>query len=199
MRPAVLAAPALVLGVSGLFHPHRLLPETADRWYLLHVAGLVFFPLVGVALMALVERRQDPLAWLVRVTAFGYAVFYTALDVVYGVAAGDVTRAMEPGYRRSPDLSAMLQVGVDLGEVGSWSLLACGAALVVDQVGRHRLAGLPALALLPGAWLVHTDHIFSPAGVVGMVLIGVATGLLARNLPETRRPADATWSRSSAS
>ncbi|WP_148614813.1 hypothetical protein [Nocardioides rubriscoriae] len=202
LLPVVLAVPGVALGVSGLLHPHRLLPETADRWYVLHLAGLVVFPLVGVALMTLVRHRSDPLAWVVRVAAFTYAVFYTALDVVYGVAAGDVTRAMESGYRRSADFSAMLRVGVDLGEVGSWSLLVCAVALVVDQVGRHRLAGLPALALVPGAWLVHTDHIFSPGGVVGMLLIGVATGLLGLNLTapaERGRPSDATWSRSSAS
>ena len=70
---------------------------------------------------------------------------------------------------------------------------------MVDQVGRYRLAGLPALALLPGAWLVHTDHIFSPAGVVGMLLIGVATGLSARNVVTTRGPSDATSSRATAS
>lgn len=198
----VLALPALALAVAGLFHPHVLVPATAERWYVVHVAGLGAFPLVGLALATLVRGRHDPLAWLVRVTAFGFAVLYTSLDVVYGVAAGDVTRQMEEGYRRSADFSAMLRTAVDLGEVGSWSLLACGAALVVDQVGRHRLAGLPALLLLPGAWLVHRDHIFSPDGVLGMVLIGVATGLLAldlRNIPGRPTPAEATSRRPAAS
>lgn len=190
--PVVLAVPGVSLGLSGLLHPHALLPDTAERWYVLHLLGLVFFPLVGVALMVLVRGRQDPLAWVVRLTAFGYATFYTALDVIYGVAAGDVTRQMGEGYQRSADFSAMLRVGVDLGEVGSWSLLACGVALVVDQMGRHRVWGLPALALPVGAWLVHIDHIFSPHGVIGMVLVGLATGALARNLPETRRESHAT-------
>lgn len=190
--PVVLALPALALAVAGLFHPHTLVPATADRWYVVHVAGLLAFPLVGLALAWLVRGRQDPLAWVVRLTAYGFAVFYTALDVIYGVAAGDVTRDVAEGYRRSADFSAMLRTAVDLGEIGSWSLLACAAALVVDQLGRHGVAGLPALALLPGAWLVHRDHIFSPGGVVGMVLLGVATGLLARHLPQTRGPAEAT-------
>jgi hypothetical protein len=190
--PVLLALPGLALAGAGLFHPHVLVPATADRWYVVHVAGLLAFPLVGLALAWLVRGRQDPLAWVVRLTAYGFAVFYTALDVVYGVAAGDVTRDMAEGYRRSADFSAMLRTAVDLGEVGSWSLLACAAALVVDQLGRHRLAGLPALALLPGAWLVHRDHIFSPGGVVGMVLLGLATGLLARNLPQDRAPVEAT-------
>jgi hypothetical protein len=192
LMPAVLALPGLLLGVAGLFHPHVLVPDTADRWYVVHVAGLVVFPLVAVALVQLVRGRHDPLAWVVRLSAYGFAVFYTALDVIYGVAAGDVTRTMETGYRRSPDFSAMLRVGVDLGEVGSWSLLVCGVALLVDQLRRHRLRGLPALALPVGAWLVHTDHIFAPAGVVGMVLLGAATGLLATNVAENRGESDAT-------
>ncbi|MFB9312475.1 hypothetical protein [Nocardioides plantarum] len=190
--PVVLALPALALAVAGLFHPHTLVPATADRWYVVHVAGLLAFPLVGLALAWLVRGRRDPVAWAVRLTAYGFAVLYTALDVIYGVAAGDVTRDMAEGYRRSADFSAMLRTAVDLGEVGSWSLLCCAAVLVVDQLGRHGVAGLPALALLPGAWLVHRDHIFSPGGVVGMVLLGLATGLLARNLAQTRGPSDAT-------
>ncbi|MDO9456704.1 hypothetical protein [Nocardioides sp.] len=184
LLPVVLALPGLALGATGLLHPHTLTPATADRWYLIHLAGLVVFPLVGVALAALMRGRQDPVAWFVRLTAYGFAVFYTALDVIYGVAAGNVTRQMEEGYRRSADFTAMLRTGVDLGEVGSWSLVVCGLALVVDQLGRHRLDGLPALGLPIGGWLVHQDHIFAPTGVAGMLVVGLATGLLARNLPK---------------
>lgn len=180
--PVLLALPGLALGISGLLHPHTLVPDTAERWYVLHLAGLLVFPLVGVAFMVLVRGRNDPTAWVVRATAFGYATFYTALDVIYGVAAGDVTRGMADGYRRSADFSEMLRVAVDLGEIGSWSLLACGVALTVDQVRRHGLLGAPVLAVPVGAWLVHSDHIFAPSGVVGMLLIGVATGWAARNV-----------------
>ena len=197
--PVVLALPGIGLAAAGLLHPHRLVPDTAERWFVLHAAGLVFFPLVGVALLLLVAGRRDPLAWVVRGSAFGFAVFYTALDVVYGVAAGYVTREMGEGYQRSADFSRMLAVSVDLGGIGSWSLLVCAVALTVDQVRRHRAAGLPAAALVPGAWLVHTDHIFSPGGVVGMALVGVATGLLARNLAESPPRSQATSAGSAAS
>jgi hypothetical protein len=198
--PVVLALPGISLGVSGLFHPHHLAADTAERWYVLHLVGLLVFPLVGVALMALVRGRGDLLAWVVRLTAFVYATFYTALDVIYGVAAGDVTRQMGADYQRSADFTAMLQVGVHLGEVGSWSLLACGVALLVDQlVPRPALSALPALALPVGAWLVHVGHIFAPTGVVGMLLIGCATGLLAWNLPQTRGVSNATFGRLRAS
>ena len=37
----------------------------------------------------------------------------------------------------------------------------------------------PVLLLVPGAVLVHTDHIFAPRGVLGMALIGVGTAVTA--------------------
>ena len=66
-----------------------------------------------------------------------------------------------------------------LGEVGSWALIACAMAVAVDALRRARGAALPGLLLVPGAVLVHVDHIFAPTGVAGMVLIGLASGWLA--------------------
>lgn len=187
LLPVLLAFPGVALGLGGLLHPHRLLPENAERWYLLHLAGLVLFPLVGLALAAVVRGRSDPLAWVVRLSAYGYATFYTALDVIYGVGAGDVTRQQATGYERSADFSAILRTAVDLGEVGSWSLLVCAIALLVDGVRRDAWLGLVLVALPIGAWLVHSDHIFSPSGAAGIALVGVATGWAGRKVPPTRR------------
>lgn len=193
--PVLLEVPGLGLGVAGLFHPHRLTPATAEQWYVLHVAGLVFFPLLGLALAALVRGRRDPVAWVVRLAAFGFALFYTSLDVIYGVAAGRVTRDMGEGYQRSADFSAMLATAVDLGEIGSWCLVVAGLALVADRVVAQSWTAGVALLVPIGAWLVHVDHIFSPYGAAGTALIGVATGLLAahgRKVPETRWESNAT-------
>ncbi len=173
--PVTLALPGLALGAAGLVHPHRLTYATSGRWLWLHLAGLVVFPLVGVALAALVRARSDPLAWLVRLTAYGYAVFYTALDVIYGVGGGYAVRAAGPGPRPE-GVNTMLGLADSLGTVGSWSLLVCAVVLTVDALRRRGPSGLPAVALVAGAWLVHTDHIFAPAGVLGMVVLGVTTG-----------------------
>lgn len=180
----LVALPGLSLAVAGLFHPHSLSHETAGRWFGLHVAGLLVFPLVGVALAALVRGRRDPAAWLVRVAAYVYATFYTALDVVSGLAAGYVTRELGPGVPRPDEVRLLFRIGTPIGEVGSWALLVCCAVLTVDLLLRHRAHALPALLLVPGAWLVHTDHIFSPLGVAGMALLGVACGALAATRPE---------------
>ena len=183
LLPVLLAVPGLALAVVGLFHPHSLNAETAQQWYLPHLPGIFFFPLVGVALAALVWRRQDPLAWVVRVAAYVYATFYTALDAISGVGAGYVTREMVAregaGYERAPEISLLFRIGTPLGEVGSWALIVCTVALVVDQVRRHGMLGLPSLVLVLGAYLVHIGHIFAPTGVVGMALIGLTTAYLA--------------------
>ncbi len=181
-RPALLAAPALSLAAAGLLHPHGLTYDTASMWTTLHVLGIFAFPLVGVALAWLVGLRTDALAWAVRVTAFVYATAYSALDVVNGVAAGYMTWRLGPDVPRPRAISVVFKIGGDLGTVGSYALLAACLLLVLDVLGRFTAAvtlRLPVLALLPGAYLVHTHHIFAPLGVLGMVLIGLGAGYVA--------------------
>ena len=184
--PLLLALPALSLAVAGLFHPHHLSYDTSWRWFSLHLPGLLAFPLVGVALAALVRLRTDPLAWGIRVAAYVYATFYTALDVISGVAAGYVTHELGPGVPRPEAVSLLFRIGTPLGEIGSWALLATCVLVAADQVGRHGAAGSVALVLLPGAWLVHVGHIFAPEGVAGMALIAVGTAAVA-HVDATRR------------
>ncbi|GAW50516.1 MULTISPECIES: hypothetical protein [unclassified Nocardioides] len=173
--PALLALPALCLALAGLLHPHHLTYDTSQRWFALHIPGLLVFPLVGVALAALVRLRTDLLAWGIRTTAYVYATFYTALDVISGVAAGYVTHELGPGVPRPEAVSLLFGIGTPLGEIGSWALLACGALTVVDQVVRNAAPGAVALLLLAGAWLVHVGHIFAPEGVAGMALLALGT------------------------
>lgn len=175
-RLALLAFPGLALAVVGIFHPHHLSYDTSWRWFALHVPGLLVFPLVGLALTELVRGRRDAVAWLVRLAAYVYATFYTALDVVSGIAAGWVTHELGPGVPRPEEVSLLFRVGTPLVEVGSWALIACCALLTVDRL---RARVWPVVLLVPGAVLVHADHIFAPKGVLGMALIGVGTGVTA--------------------
>ena len=172
-RALVLGIPALALAVAGLFHPHHLTYDTSYRWFALHVAGLTVFPLVGVALAALVGGRTDAIAWVVRLTAYVYATFYSALDIISGVAAGYVTHELGAGVPRPDEVRLLFRIGTPLGEIGSGALIACASVLVLDQLARRR--ALPVLLLVPGAVLVHVGHIFAPEGVAGMVLIAVGT------------------------
>jgi len=176
---ALFAVPGLGLAVAGLFHPHSLSYETSGLWYGLHLPGLLFFPLVGVALVMLVRGRTDPLSWVIRLTAYVYMTFYSALDVVSGIGAGYVTRELGPGVPRPDAVSLMFRIGTPLGEVGSYALMACVVLVLLDAVRRMRVAALPGVLLLPGAYLVHVGHIFSPEGVVGMALLGLGSAALA--------------------
>jgi hypothetical protein len=178
-RALVLALPGLALGAAGLAHPMHLTYDTSRTWWVLHVVGLFVFPLVGVALMALVRGRRDPVALVVVAAAFGYACAYTALDVVNGIGAGYVTDRLGPGRPRPAEVGYLFDIGRPLGEWGSWALLLAALVVVADALLRSRAWATPALLMLPGAYLVHTHHIFAPLGATGMALVGVSTGWLA--------------------
>ena len=194
-REAVLVAlPGVALALAGLRHPHHLDYDTARWWFGLHLAGLLVFPLVGVALAWLVRGRHDPLAWLVRVAAYVYATFYTALDIVSGLAAGWVTRNLGPDVPRPPEVSLLFRVGTPIGQVGSAALIVAGLAVAADLLlrGRHVPGGLVVgVLLVGGGWLVHVDHIFAPRGVLGMLLVGAGCAL-ARVLAGDAAPGAAT-------
>lgn len=192
-HPLLLAAPAASLALAGLFHPHALTYATSWTWFSLHVAGLVVFPLVGWSLAALVRGRSDALAWLVRAGAYVYATFYTALDVVSGLAAGWVTHQLGPDAARPEAVSQLFRIGTPLGRVGEWALLLTVAALVVDRLVRGSSPATWTVAgalLLPGAWLVHVGHIFAPEGVVGMLLLAAGAAWLGWRTEPLERPAD---------
>lgn len=168
-----------MLAVAGLFHPHSLTYASAPRWTMLHVAGLFVFPLVGVALAALVGGRRDPVAWCVALTAYVYATAYSALDVISGIGAGYVTWRLGEGAPRPDEVRSLFVIGGRLGEVGSLALIGCAVVVVADAIRRLGVLASPGLLLVPGALLVHVGHIFAPTGVAGMTLIGLATGWLA--------------------
>lgn len=186
VQGVVAALPGLALMVAGYVHPQSLTEDTAHRWWTLHVPGMLAFPLVGVALVALYRRRfprrDDPLAWLVVLTSFGYAIFYNALDILSGIGAGWVTSRLPSGAERPDEVRSIFAIGTPLGEVGSWCLIAAAVLVTIDLVRRWGAAGAPAVLLVPGALAVHVDHIYWPLGALGMGLIGVTTGYLAWTL-----------------
>jgi hypothetical protein len=178
VRGTLVAAPALVLALAGLFHPHHLTHQSSGTWWGLHVAGLFAFPLVGLALAAQVRGRRDPVAVVAVLGAFLYATAYTALDVINGIGAGFVTSRLGAGEPRPDEVRSLFAIGSPLGAVGSWALVAAAVLVAVDALVRRGVLAGPGLLLVPGALLVHTDHIFYPWGVLGMVLVAVGTGWL---------------------
>lgn len=174
----ILAMPGVLLALSGFFHPHHLTYDTSLQWFWVHIPGLLAFPLVGVALIMLVRGRNDTMAWVIRLAGFAYATFYSALDVINGIAAGYLTHQAGGKYRGAA-VPELFDIGRPIGDIGEWALLLTCVAVLVDTALRHGVGAGPALVLLPGAWFVRSDHIFSPVGVLGMTLIGLGTGYAA--------------------
>lgn len=191
---ALLAAPGVALGIAGATHPSGLRPDTAAHWFWMHLAGILVFPLVGVALAWLVRGRRDPLAVGIVVSAYLYATFYTALDIISGIGNGYVTDQLgAEATPRPAAISLAFQIGTRLGDVGAWALFVSAILLGIDVLRRRGFAistVTPLLLLLAGAWFLRSEHIFPPWGVLSCWAIGVGTGWLGagQSAPSGKRP-----------
>lgn len=171
------ALPGVALAVAGLFHPTTLAPSTAPLWTALHLVLLPLFPLLAVALWVLLRGEAGAVARLARGSAYTYAVFYTALDLLAGVAAGVVTQAVQGGSQAALDLRAL---GNDLGTVGSGAFLVAAALTAVLVHRRHGRAAVPGGVLLVGGAVPFlSGHVYWPVGGLGVLAIGAGCGLLA--------------------
>jgi hypothetical protein len=173
-RVFLLAAPGVVLAGLGFTHPDKLNSTTADWWTNLHLILVPLFPLLGVALWVLVARARGWLAWAVRISAFGYIVFYGALDVLAGIATGTlVKKGTSP---EAPEVDALFDIGNDLGFVGSrLFVVACVLCAYLMYTSRGR-STLPAgIILVLAAFVFRNSHIYWPYGVLSC--LGLALGM----------------------
>jgi len=181
-RLALFAAPGLALAVAGLFHPASLTASSADTWTLLHVVLLPVFPLLGLLVWWLLRGVPGPLAWAAKVAAFGFAAFYTALDVLAGIATGALARdAVERGVPLpSDEIGALFSAGSTLGRLGAWLFIAACALASVALFVRAGNVMLPGAVLLTGgAYLLSEGHVYWPVGGSGMLALAAGFALLA--------------------
>lgn len=172
MTVGAMALPAVVLAGLGLVHPHNLGTETATLWWRLHVVLLPLFPLLAVVLWVLLHGERGPVAWAARVAAYGYAVFYTALDVLAGIAAGYVVQIDGRPTQASLDLRSL---GNELGTIGAYAFVAACVLTVVVLVTRDGQPALPgSVLLIAGAVPFTAGHVYWPVG--GLGLLGIAAG-----------------------
>ncbi len=122
---------------------------------------------------------------MARIAALAYAVLYGALDSIAGIGAPAIVQARG----RAAPIGDLFVAGDQLGHLGVLALAT--AVLVTGFVLWRRSGGL--LALLGGAfgalsctWF-YVHHVFAPRGVLALLGIGLAYGLLA--LAEQRTPA----------
>jgi hypothetical protein len=170
------AVPGLVLAGFGTAHPALLNPGTAPWWAMLHVLLLPVFPLLAVAQWLLLAPAPPLLRWPGRLAAYGFAVFYTGLDAVAGIAAGTVVRA-ENGL--TPVLGELFRIGDTVGRIGADCFLAASMLIIASSALRTGWRAAPGAALLLGASVSFIDsHIFWPRGVITMIAIAAGMFLI---------------------
>lgn len=180
------ALPPLVLASAGLTHPMDLTPATAHHWWFLHVLLLPVFPLLGVVICVLLRGEGGVLAWTARIAAFGYAVYYTGLDTLAGIAAG-VAVDTDPG---DPATARLLQIGNQLAVPGEWCYLIAvllTAAVLTRRGGRRVLPGAVILVVATIPFLF--GHIYWPVGVFAMLGTAIGAAALEMTRPGPIRPA----------
>jgi hypothetical protein len=83
-----LAAVCIAWVVVALIHPTSLINEDVPTWVVVHIAQLVFAPIVALGILALLKGVQGPTATLSRGAAVLWAAWFSAYDAVAGIATG---------------------------------------------------------------------------------------------------------------
>ncbi|MBD8606321.1 hypothetical protein IFT73_05595 [Aeromicrobium sp. CFBP 8757] len=182
---AVLAPPILI-GLVGLTHPAHLTQDASARWRDLHIVLLPLFPLLAVGPW-LVARSIEPVyGRITLVLGYVFACFYSALDILAGIAAGALK------YDRQGGLGTVFGYASDLGQIGSIAFIgatAAAAGCLLRVAGPWVLPGA-AVALL-GAYGFMENHVYPPWGVLSMLAIAVGWAWMLRasgRVPGARAP-----------
>ncbi|QGG41412.1 hypothetical protein [Aeromicrobium yanjiei] len=165
---AALLVPPVLIALVGTTHPDRLTMDAAVHWRNMHIVLLPLFPLLAVGPW-LLARSIDPLyGRITLVLGYVYACFYSALDILAGIAAGGLKVDRESG------LGTVFGLASDLGEVGSIAYIgatAAAAGCVIRVAGLRALPG--ALVAIGGAYAFMQEHVYWPAGVLSMIAIAL--------------------------
>ena len=181
----LVGAPAVLCALLGLTHPVQLDASTSEYWRNLHLILIPIFPLIGAAPWLVARQSGRWFSLLAALFGYGFATFYTALDILAGVAGGALVNAGE-----GPE--PVFVIARAAGVIGVVSLvLAC----ITAGVAAYRGAGLGTLpgAILAcaGAALVQPGHIYAGLGTVAMLLLGGGFVVLALMTAPSRRSAEA--------
>jgi hypothetical protein len=174
-RPQVIdlllvAGPPLLLAGLGLTHPMRLTPDSAAKWRDLHVALLPIFPLLAMGPWIIVRGEHLALRWAVGLLGFIYAVFYTALDVLAGIAAGALKSAGAEGKWTS----VMFAQGDGLATYGVWAFLAAVVLASATALRRIGLGAAPgAVFVVAAAFSFLDSHVYWPRGGLTMIVLAI--------------------------
>jgi hypothetical protein len=163
----LVAVPALLCAVIGLTHPPHLNAASAEHWRNMHIALIPIFPLVSLAPWLLARRAGTWFGRAGAVLGYGFAVFYTSLDLLAGVAGGALVAS---GH--SDATGPIFAVARVLGSIGVVALVLGCLLAGFAAFSVAGLATLPgALLATVGAVLVQPGHIYLGLGTVAMLLL----------------------------
>jgi len=171
----VLAAVCLGWVVVALIHPTSLTNEDVPTWMVVHIAQLVFAPIIALGVLALLKGVKGPTATVARGAAVVWAAWFSAYDAVAGIATGiliggDARTAGEYLFEHG------LVTGLGWATPGIWLLAVIPAALAL----RGSRPIVTPVALVVSA-LIFTHA--GPPAAVGFAALAVAmwTGLTMRD------------------
>lgn len=196
VRRAVLLGTPLALVLLEFFHVRSLEPTVyqalslgANRWLVVHVAQLVLFGLMGLAVYLLVEGVRGPGAVICRVAAGVFVLLYGAFDTLAGIAPGILVKSGgDAGEEQLPGLETAAQALFEsaesggfaflkvIGEIG-WFVAVMAAVIALSRTDRPLPAfGLLALAalLLPVSQSSYGDL----PGIAGMLVVAALVTLV---------------------
>ena len=175
------------------FYP--IVSDQVTAWMTVHLATLVFVPLMAGVVLLLLRGVEGAAATVSRVALGVFMVVYMAWEVLIGIGTGvlvDQVNQLEGADQVAG--AALVEAFTDNGLVsaiepigtGAWivALCAAGVALVRERGVPVAVPILLALSAVPTAW-----HVF-PFGQVGLVLFIAAVIIVIRATrpePESRR------------
>jgi hypothetical protein len=168
--------------VLGAVHPFEIKVGDETTLYLaIHIVQPLFVLLLAWGIWLLVKDLPGRAAQIARIAIVPYAIAYSMLDAIAGIALGQVVR--EANDLSAAD-AAVIQRVMDAGPdyVGiviwvasglAWFAMALAAAIAVRPVG-----GLgPTLLMAIGAAIFAVGHPFPP-GPIGIALFGLGVAWL---------------------
>jgi hypothetical protein len=168
--------------VLGAVHPAEINVGDETTLYLgLHLVQPVLILLLAWGIWLLVKGLPGRAAQIARVAIVPYAIAYSMLDAIAGVALGQVVReANDLSAADAAVVQRIMDGGTDyIGIVIwvasglTWFVMALAAAIAVKQIG-----GLgPSVLMTIGAAIFAVGHPFPP-GPIGIALFGLGVAWL---------------------
>jgi hypothetical protein len=180
--------------VLGAVHPAEINVGDDTSLYIgLHLVQPVFVLLLAWGTWLLVKGLPGRAAQIARIAIVPYAIAYSMLDAIAGVALG---QAVREANRLSAADGAVVQRILD-GSGGqdyigivifvasglTWFVMALAAAIAVKQIGGVG----PSLLMTVGAAIFAVGHPFPP-GPIGMTLFGLGIAWLEFRREPARAP-----------